>query len=226
MAGVEFSADYKDKELHILALGVRPEHFARISELMEGICRRKEQSNVELVEALARAGYVVDYEKIKASKGGKYINRAHIAAELVAEGYVGSIKEAFVRLLAKGGGFYKEPERIQAFEIIEFIKGIGAVAILAHPFLSLEEEELYEFLPQAKMHGLDGIETLYSEYSPETVALSQAIARQYGLLESGGSDFHGGNRPHVSMGVGRGTLRVPSRIADDIIALANNDIHK
>ena len=68
IAGVEFSVDYNGKELHILALGIRPECFGEISALMEDVCRRKEQSNVELVEALARAGYVVDYEKIKAQK--------------------------------------------------------------------------------------------------------------------------------------------------------------
>ena len=217
VAGAEFSTDYKDKELHILALGIRPECFGEISALMEDVCRRKEQSNVELVEALARAGYVVDYEKIKAQKSGKYINRAHIAAELMANGYVSSIKEAFVRLVAKDGGFYKEPKRPSAFEMIEFIKKIGAVAVLAHPFLNLDERELREFLPQAKEHGLDGIETLYSDYDAETTALSRRIAAEYGLMESGGSDFHGTNRPHVSMGKGAGALAIPAAFAERII---------
>ena len=76
IAGVEFSADYNGKELHIIALGVRPEYFDEIIALMEDVIRRKEQSNVDLINALAKAGYVVDYEKIKSERNGRYINRA------------------------------------------------------------------------------------------------------------------------------------------------------
>lgn len=217
VAGVEISTDYKDKELHILALGVRPEHFGEMDELMEDVRRRKEQSNIDLVKALSCAGYEVDYDKIRAERNGTYINRLHIASQLIEKGYVKSRKEAFETLLSKTGGYYKEPRRPSAFEIIEFINKIGAVSILAHPFLNLDEGELREFLLQAKEHGLDGIETLYSEYDSETIALSRMIADEYGLMESGGSDFHGANRPHVSMGKGKGDLEIPAELAQKII---------
>ena len=217
LAGIEFSVDYNEKELHIIALGVKPEHFDEITEMMEGVRQRKEQSNVELIRALADAGYEVDYDKIRAEHGGGYINRAHIATALTEKGYVKSNKEAFATLLSKTGGFYKEPKRLDAFEVIEYIKKIGAVAILAHPFLNLEEQELRVFLPIAREHGLDGMETVYSEYSAEEIALSQSIAAEYGLIESGGSDFHGSNKTHISMAKGTGSLEVPARLAKIII---------
>ena len=217
IAGVEFSVDYNGKELHILAFGVSPKYFDEISALMEQVIIRKEQSNVDLINSLAKAGYVVDYEKIKSKRNGRYINRAYIAVALVEKGYVKSTEEAFATLLAKNGGFYREPKRVEALDLIDYIKKIGAVSILAHPFLNLDEGGLREFLTQAKRHGLDGMETLYSEYDAETVALSKEIAEEYGLLESGGSDFHGSNRPHISMGTGRGALQVPAALADRII---------
>lgn len=217
IAGVEFSVDYNGKEIHMLALGIRPEYFGEIDELMDDVRQRKEQSNVDLINALAKAGYVVDYEKIKAEHDGGYINRVPIAAALTEKGYVKSNNEAFDTLLSKDGGFYKEPKRPDAFEMISFIKKIGAVSVLAHPFLNLNESELREFLPQAKKYGLDGIETLYSDYDTETIALSRRIAAEYELIESGGSDFHGSNRPHISMGKGRGALEVPASFAERII---------
>ena len=217
IAGIEISVDYNGKEIHMLALGIRPEYFDEIDELMDDVRRRKEQSNVDLVNALASAGYDVDYDKIRAERRGTYINRVHIAAQLIARGYVKSNKEAFDTLLSKTGGFYKEPKRPSAFEMIGFIKKIGAVSILAHPFLNLDESELREFLSQAKEYGLDGMETLYSDYDSETIALSRSIADEYGLMESGGSDFHGANRPHVSMGRGTGALEIPASFAERII---------
>lgn len=217
IAGVEFSVDYNEKELHVIALGVKPGHFDEITEMMEGVRLRKEQSNVELIRALADVGYEIDYDKIRAEHGGGYINRAHIATALTAKGYVKSNKEAFATLLSKTGGFYKEPRRLCAFEVIEYIKRIGAVSILAHPFLNINEEELRVFLPKAKERGLDGMETVYSEYSDEEIALSRSIAAEYGLLESGGSDFHGTNKPHISLGCGTGSLEVPASFAEKII---------
>ena len=207
--GVEFSTDYGVTELHILALYVKPEHYAPITQLLEGAARRKEESNIALIENLNRAGYHISYADIKAKTPNGQVNRAHIAAELTQKGYTADRQEAFKTLLSPKRGYYQPPVRIGSYDAIRFIKSLGAVAVLAHPFLSLDEESLRAFLPEAVACGLDGMETAYSKYSPETTALAMEIAKEYGLKNSGGSDFHGENKPDIAVGVGRGELAIP-----------------
>ena len=209
IAGTEFSTDYKGTELHILGLFLRPEHYAPITDLLEDYRKRKEQSNLDLVDKLNEAGYQIDYEKIKSSTPKGQVNRALIAAELTRLGYTESVQDAFKKLLSPKCGYYIPPTRPSPFETIRFIKSMGAVAVLAHPFLNLEEQELREFLAEAVPCGLDGMETLYSTYDEETTALAEKMAAEFGILSSGGSDYHGGNKPHIQMGIGQGNLTIP-----------------
>ena len=199
--GVEFSTDYGNTELHILALFVRPDQYASITNLLEQAARRKEVSNRALADALQNGGYLLDYDAIKANTPRGQVNRAHFAAELTRLGYTHTRQEAFETLLAPECGFYVPPARIGSLEAIRFIKSLGAVSVLAHPFFSLDEKALREFLPMAISAGLDAMETAYSQYSPETTALAEGIAAEYGLKFSGGSDFHGTNKPQIPLGV-------------------------
>lgn len=215
IGGVEFSTDYGKIELHIVGMFIAPEYFEAVENRAAELRRRKDESNITLVRNLAKDGYDIDYNEIKSATRG-VVNRAHIAAKLTEKGYTGSIKEAFSTLLSKDGKYFVQPRRLDVFETIEFIKSIGAVAVLAHPFLNLSEAELREFLPEAIRHGLDGMETLYSTYDDETTSLSISIAREYGLVESGGSDFHGTRKPDIELGTGRGNLCVPDTFLQNL----------
>ena len=208
IAGTEFSTDYRGTELHILGLFLKPEHFLSITALLEDYHRRKEQSNRDLVDKLNAAGYDVDYDKIKNSTPEGQVNRALIAAELTRLGHTESIQAAFKQLLSPKCGYYIPPARPNPFETIRFIKSLGAVAVLAHPFLNLEEEPLREFLKEAVPCGLDAMETMYSTYDEKTTAVAKQVADDFGLLHSGGSDYHGKNKPHIQMGIGQGNLAV------------------
>lgn len=212
--GIEFSTDYLGTELHMLGLFIQPQHYAAVTELVDSMLRKKEHSNIDLVNALRGADIHLDYPAIKAATNGGTVNRAVIAAEMVRLGYCGSVKEAFSLWLSPKRGFYQPPPRLDVFEVIRFIKSIGAVAVLAHPFLSLEEAGLRGFLAEAVPCGLDGMETLYPKFTPEETALAHRIAEEYGLLESGGSDFHGANKPDIQMGTGRGELQVPTALLE------------
>ena len=205
--GAEFSADYNGNELHILGLFISPEHFATVSALMANENRLKEESNIALIKNLNRLGYQLDYAEIKRSTPSKRINRAHVATALVQHGYVNSVSEAFDTVLSKSAGCYVEPKRISAKEIIDFINSIGAVSVLAHPLISISEEDLIEFLNTTQ--GLRGMECYYSTYDEDTTVRSLRIAEKFGLLKSGGSDFHGSRKPTISLGIGEGNLRVP-----------------
>ncbi len=209
VAGIEISSDYEGTELHIVGLFLKEEHYGAINSLLAEMKRNKEKSNVELVARLNAAGYLIDYDEVKASATDGNINRAHIASLLTQKGYTESVKEAFDTLLAKGGGYYEEAKRIPSLKVISFLNSIGAVSVLAHPLVSMNEEALRAFLPQAREAGLDAIETHYSTYSREETALATELAHSYGLLESGGSDYHADRKPDIFLGVGRGTLAVP-----------------
>lgn len=207
--GTEFSVDYNGKELHLLGLFIKPEHFNKISALMSEVMALKERSNIDLVNALVAAGFDLDYNEIKRNTPNGKTNRAHIATAMMNKGYVSSVNEAFKTYLSKDGIYYKEPKRIDVFEMIDFIKTIGAVSVLAHPFLNLSEDELSSFLPIAKQRGLDGMECYYSLYDDETITASLWLADKFGLLPSGGSDFHGSRKPDIELGIGKGNLKIP-----------------
>ena len=213
IAGAEFSVDYNGTELHLLGLCIPQDQFDRVSQLMDLFIQRKRQSNIDLIHALNEAGYHIDFETIEKSTPNGKFNRAHIAAELTRKGYTPSIQAAFRTLLAPNGGYYKEPQRLTFWEMLEFLTQIGAVPVLSHPFLNLNETELEILLPQAKEKGLQGMECYYSLNDTATTAKSLALADKYGLKYSGGSDFHGANKPDIALGIGKGDLQVPAQWA-------------
>lgn len=207
--GIEISTEYNGTELHILGLFLPEDKFEEISEMMSRIKVFKEESNKKLVENLRADGYLVDYDEIKSKNKNAYINRAHIAAELIEKGYFTDRKEAFDTVLSPDGGYYTPPERFKALEIIGYLDSIGAVPVWAHPFLDMNAEEIDAFLPVAKAHGLAGMETRYSLYDEETQKTAEMLAEKHGIKQSGGSDFHGSNKPGISLGTGKGNLEVP-----------------
>lgn len=216
VGGIELSTEYKGKDLHIVGLYIRPEYYEGITERMEETNRRKLESNRSLINALSALGYVLDYEELSAQHPGGNINRAHIAAAMKEKGYISSIEEAFSGVLSDEGGVYQPPKRIDTMEAISYLKSIGAVAVLAHAFYDFTEQELEEFLPLAKAAGLDGMETLYSSFDAEQRKAAARIAEKYGMLPSGGSDFHGDNKPDICIGRGKGDLFVPISFLEGI----------
>lgn len=222
--GIEFSTEYLGKELHILGLFIRPEHYGAIEVRLQELKRRKEESNLALVEALKTAGIELDYAAIKAGTPKGQVNRALIASEMVRKGYCGSIQEAFDNWLAPEHGYFVPPKRPDACDTIRFLHSIGAVSVLAHPFLNLKEAELPLFL--AKAENLDAMETEYVTFTAEQRATARQIAAEFGLLPSGGSDFHGDNKPDIRMGTGRGDLQVDADCLRNLEARAKQKLER
>lgn len=224
--GVEFTTEFEGTELHILGLFIQPEHYDLITEVFNDFRIRKEQSNIALVAALKRAGILLDYDAMKNKTPDGYINRAVIGAEMVRLGYCESVKAAFSGWLSPKHGYYIPPKRLDAFDAIRFIKSIGAVAVFAHPFLNLDEEGVRRFLNTAKQAGLDGMEVYYPLFDEDQTRLACRIAEEYGLCFSGGSDFHGANKPHIQMGTGMDNLAVPMSVLNTLkqqsVFLKNN----
>ncbi len=208
-AGVEFSTDYNGGELHVLGLFIKPEYFSQISQLMSDVNKRKEESNLQLIESLKRGGIILDYDEIKNATPNGLVNRAHIASAMIKKGYADSPRDVFARYLSPSCGYYILPKRLTVSETVDFIRSIGAVSVLAHPFLNLDENGLLRFLSCSESDGLNGMECYYSENDEETTAKSLHIADEFGLIPSGGSDFHGERKPDIKLGTGKGNLMVP-----------------
>ena len=208
-AGVEFSVEYKGMELHLIGLFIDREHYGAVMEFIGDLKEKKNEANRALVSKLRAIGFEIDYDALLAATPEGYVNRAHIAIDMLRRGYVASVSEAFDRYLSEKSGYYRSPEKPDLFKTIEFIDSIGAVSILAHPLLQLSREELKELLMADGCRKLDAIETQYVKYSREDREFSSGLCRELSLLESGGSDFHGDNKPGQELGVGRGDLFVP-----------------
>ena len=214
--GVEFSTNYKGKEVHVISLFIKEKYFSELTSILAKHEEYKEISNIRLVEGLNKLGYAVDYEKIKKTTPRNNVNRVQIANALMEKGYVKSIKEAFDGVLSKEYGLYVEPQRLEAKEIIEYITDIGAVSVLAHPFLNLEGQMLLDFIEEMKKVGLCALETNYSTFSKEETLKAKGLADKYFLLYSGGSDYHGKNKPDIKLGIGKGDLVVPYEYLENL----------
>ena len=202
VTGTELSTVYKGQEIHLLGLFIPTEAFAAVTALTEDYLTRKEQSNRDLVTRLAADGYRVDYDTIRASTPDGNVNRALIAKALLAGGYVPSVKAAFHTLLGEGMGYYTPPTRPDFFETIRFLRSIRALPVWAHPLQYIDEATVREALPAAVEAGLVGMEVMHSSYDEAVTVRAKALADEFGLLYSGGSDFHGAVKPDVQMGVG------------------------
>lgn len=207
--GAEFSTEHNGKELHVVGLFIQEEHYQKVRDFCDSVRKSKENSNRLLIENLMNAGYNVKYEELVSYAQSDNINRAVIAGYLIERGIIKDRKEAFSTLLAKDGGYYVPSKRPSTYETIQFIKSIGAVAVLAHPFLDMNYEEVKAFLPEAKRYGLDAIETDYSTYDGYETNCAKELASESGLLFSGGSDYHGKAKTLIRLGVGKGNLKVP-----------------
>ena len=210
--GVEISTEWHGIEIHVLALGIKDEHYAAVRALVGEMRERKRLAAESLIDALIADGYALDRNRLAEGAMGQ-INRAHVAMELLRCGYVPSREVAFDTLLSKGGKYYHEAKMLDTIDTVAFIKSIGAVSVLAHPLLNVDKDQLRLLLCDLCPVGLDAIEVIYSEYTDEESELSAALAREFGLRPSGGSDFHGKNKPDISLGRGKGGLEIPLSFA-------------
>lgn len=220
VAGTEITTEYDGREVHVVALFVTERHSARLNELLEHIQLVKDAANYKLYRRLTEAGYSLSWEHILQSGRHGNVNRVHFAQELMRQGVIGSVKEGFDGILSRKRGLYTPAPREDCLETIAFLRELGVVSVLAHPFLNLDGSQLDALLPQAKAAGLDAMECYYSRFTEEQTRAARALCETHGLLESGGSDFHGENKPDIRVGTGTGALRVPDACYRALQALA------
>ncbi|MFA6948179.1 MAG: PHP domain-containing protein [Eubacteriales bacterium] len=183
------------------------------------------QRNYEYSAKLKTLGFDVSVEDAARASGWDgssplsevLIARAHFARVMFDRGYVPSVKYAFDTYLANGCPAYSSLQYFTPEQGVELIKSVGGMAFVAHLHLTRKsDEEMVRFLTGLKAHGLDGIEGYYTEYTPEMADKYRAMASSLGLMISGGTDFHGSMKPHIS--IGRGMVNNPISIPYSVLA--------
>jgi predicted metal-dependent phosphoesterase TrpH len=133
-------------------------------------------------------------DAVKVIAGGDVVGRPHIAEAMLNAGYVGSMREAFDKFLAKGKPAYVERDRLPVLKAIEIIVESGGLPVMAHPgYIEMDSETLKEFFKRMKGHGLAGIEIYYPAHTSSMVERLKSYAREFRLVVTGGTDYHGRN---------------------------------
>lgn len=214
--GIEFSTEYEGKDIHVLGLCIqynKPEFQSRLKAFVDSRIQR----NKKMCDNLREAGIDITYEKLCAEYPDAVITRSHYAAYLTKHGYAASRAAAFSQYVGDHCKYFVPREKVTPSQAVELILKVGGVPILAHPTLyHMGKERLDALVGQLKRDGLMGIETLYPTYSGQEERAMFTLAKKYDLLPSGGSDFHGANKPGLDMATGYGKLFVPGEILDNI----------
>ena len=214
--GVEISAENKPGTLHMLGYYVDPSD-AELMETLSWLRGGRDDRNHIILSKLAELGCPLEWDEVAALAGGESMGRPHIATAMVNRGYVSSFNDAFDRYLGKGAAAYTDRDKMTPEIAIKCIRSAGGLPVLAHPqTLSLSDDELSDLLSRLTSMGLAGVEVYYYSHSEEETALYTSLARRYGLIVTGGSDFHGPGMIETRLGVGRGNMKIPKSIADEL----------
>ena len=198
-----YAFDYNNRQLTDALIDFRAFRTSRSERIVGNINRQ-----------LAKEGrQPLDFAAIRTRAGGT-IGRPHVGHALVAAGYVDDMEEAFKRYLVP----CNEPKRFFPIDqAIRMVHAAGGCTVLAHPpFIGLTEERLRELLHELIALGLDGLEAYNSGAGNDDVDRSISLARQMGLIVTGGSDFHQPGAGGIIMGAGRGNLKIPYGCVEEI----------
>ena len=199
--GVELSCEYeitpsRKKEIHILGYNL-DHNQPELCETLKTVAEERDDRNRKMCENLNKDGYPIDYESLVERFGNTIVTRAHFARFLLEKGAIPSIDSAFKK--------------------IDLIKKAGGIPVLAHPLLyKMSVSELHGLLTELKGYGLRGIEAMYSRNRGNDEAFVRKLASEYDLFITGGTDFHGTNKPDLEIGRGEGNLRVPVMLLENL----------
>ena len=214
--GVELSTEYRGKDIHIVGLFIDWQN-REFADRLRGFADARIYRNRKMCSLLTENGCPVSYEDLEAAFPDTVITRAHFAQYLLDRGMISSIDEAFRKLIGDDCPCFVPREKITPHDAVRFLLRFGGVPILAHPLqYKMSETELDALVASLTGLGLDGIEVYYSTHRQADTANLSRIAEKYGLLLSGGGDFHGTRKQNLDLGTGYGHLYVPDTILPPI----------
>ncbi|GMQ57862.1 PHP domain-containing protein [Vallitalea sediminicola] len=216
VSGIEFSTRYNNTEIHLLGLYIDENNLSFVNGLNDIVDARNSR-NIQMIEKLNNIGINISLQDVIATSNSEVYTRAHFAKALFQKGYVSSMREAFNKYIGNDSPCYVPRDKVTPKMAIELVLSCGGVPILAHPTLyNMDLRQLDALIGELTEIGLLGIEGLYSLYTKSQEKYLKDFADKYDLVISGGSDFHGSNKPNIDLGVGRGNLEIPYSILETI----------
>lgn len=216
--GIEFSTEYEGKDVHIVGLDINykaPDFQKYLIDFVNSRTLRN-QKMCKLLQS--DAGMDITYEKLLEIFPNCVITRAHYARYMMSKGYVKSIPEAFERYIGDNAPYYIPREKVTPVQAIQLILSADGIPVLAHPLLyGMGKARLDTLVSELKDSGLMALEAIYSTYTSGEEREMRALAKKHGLCISGGSDFHGNNKPKLDLGTGYGSLYVPYEVLTNLI---------
>ncbi len=215
--GTELSLQYEAGGMHLVVLWLEP-GLGPLQDRLGGLQSSRTDRNRRIVELLNEHGMAMTIDEVEEEARGGSVGRPHIAAIMTRKGYVSSIAEAFDLWLASGRPGYVGRPHPEPAETIGLARESGAVPILAHPHtLNINRApEMADLLTELRRAGLVGLEAIYSGYRRHEREGYADLARRFGLVPSGGSDYHGTYKPGLELGVGFGDLNVPESVLEEL----------
>lgn len=219
--GIEFSTEYEGKDIHIVGLFI-DYHSDLFKKQIASFVDSRTIRNEKMCALLQQHGINISYAALLAAYPGAVITRAHYAKFLLEHDYVKSMSEAFDRYLGDYAPCFVPREKVTPAQAVSLIRAVGGVPVLAHPTLyHLSHARLEKLITDLKAAGLLAMEGIYATYSAAETRQMQDLAQKYELLISGGSDFHGDNKPGLSFGTGYGKLYLHEEILEKIKTLVS-----
>ncbi|HVR31450.1 MAG TPA: PHP domain-containing protein [Acidimicrobiia bacterium] len=215
--GVELSLDWDRGGMHMLVLWLEP-GSGPLQDRLAAIQDARNNRNARIIGRLNELGLDITLAEVEEQAGDGSVGRPHFAAVMVRKGFVTDIKAAFDEYLANGRPGYMSRQRLGPEEAIELARRSGGVPILAHAHtLGLDNQaEVEAVLARLSNAGLVGIECHYGSYDADERAGYARMARRFGLLASGGSDFHGTYKADVALGRGSVGIDVPAHLLEPL----------
>ncbi len=214
--GIELSCVYQGEEIHILGLYVdlADKNFIAETDTLKDIRMKR---NTEMIHRFQNAGIDITLSEVQGGNPDTVITRAHFARVLLEKGYVKNMDQAFKKYLSYSGPYCPRKEKITPEHAMKMLRDCKASPVLAHPYqYHLGDKKTEELVSYLKEMGLHGLEVYHSSNNQYDSGKLKKLAKKYQLFPTGGSDFHGTNKPDIDLGTGRGGLRISALLLDDI----------
>ena len=197
--GTELTTEYENAEIHLLGYFLGESDYKNVEYLLKLAEVKKKIGTIETLENLNAQGIDISVNELSEYTDG-IVNRVHICKAMIKHGYIKTINEGFEKYVGDDCPAYVRSERIQLSEAVEAIHKDGGIAVIAHPMEYVKDLDVYAFLNDV-IDSVEGVECFHPSATPEESAKLVEFTESHKKRVTGGSDFHGENKPDIPLGM-------------------------